>query len=253
MSNNIRAFISYSHDSRDHEKRVLALSERLRKDGIEAQVDQYVNGTPPEGWARWMLDQLDEAEFVLLVCTETYYRRFRGHEQPGKGKGADWEGALITQAIYDARSRTVKFVPILFDSDDERYIPEPLRSATCYTMNSETTYEGLYDFLLGQAGMEPGPLGNVRRKERQSAEALRFETLSEHPAELQASVPQTSETRQTSQPTQLLPSRNAALERWQEKLDFLLLEEASAADANQRFSIRKSIEEARKKIRELNG
>jgi hypothetical protein len=30
-----------------------------------------------------MLDQLDWAEFVLVVCTETYYRRFRGHEKPG--------------------------------------------------------------------------------------------------------------------------------------------------------------------------
>ncbi|HYR11960.1 MAG TPA: SEFIR domain-containing protein, partial [Longimicrobium sp.] len=170
----IHVFISYSHDSPEHEQQVLALSERLRKDGIDAQVDQYINGTPPEGWPRWMLNELDKAEFVLLVCTETYYRRFRGHEQPGKGKGADWEGALITQEIYDARSRTLKFVPILFDPGDEQYIPEPLRLATRYTVNSEAAYEGLYDFLLGQAGVEPGDLGNVRRKERKRGEPLTF-------------------------------------------------------------------------------
>lgn len=174
MSDQIRVFISYSHDSPEHAQRVLALSERLRKDGVDAQVDQYVNGTPSKGWPRWMLDQLDEAEYVLLICTETYYRRFRGHEKPGKGKGADWEGALITQEIYDARSETIKFVPILFDSSDEHYIPQPLRSLTHYTLDSEAAYERLYDFLLGQAGVEPRDLGNVRRKERKRAEPLAF-------------------------------------------------------------------------------
>jgi len=59
-----------------------------------------------------MLDQLDAASFVLVVCTETYYRRFRGHEEPGKGKGVDWEGALITQELYDSRRHTLKFVPV---------------------------------------------------------------------------------------------------------------------------------------------
>ncbi|HEV2842354.1 MAG TPA: SEFIR domain-containing protein [Chthoniobacterales bacterium] len=74
-----RVFISYSHDSDAHRERVLALSERLRADGIETLLDQYVNGLPPQGWPRWMLDQLDAADSVLVVCTETYYRRFRGH------------------------------------------------------------------------------------------------------------------------------------------------------------------------------
>ena len=85
-----RVFISYSHDSDAHRKRVLALSERLREDGIDADLDQYVKGTPPEKWPRWMLNRLDWADFVLLVCTPTYYHRFRGHEEPGKGKGVDW-------------------------------------------------------------------------------------------------------------------------------------------------------------------
>jgi tetratricopeptide (TPR) repeat protein len=174
MSDKIRIFISYSHDSPEHEERVLALSERLRIDGIDAQVDQYVNGTPPEGWPRWMMNEVDKAEFVLLVCTETYYRRFRGHEKPGKGKGADWEGALITQEVYDARSQTPKFVPTLFAYDDERYIPEPLRSVTHYTLGSEASYERLYEFLLDEAGVEPGALGDVRRKGRKRAKPLSF-------------------------------------------------------------------------------
>lgn len=41
-----KVFISYSHDSPEHEKRVLALAERLRSDGVETQIDQYVAWTP---------------------------------------------------------------------------------------------------------------------------------------------------------------------------------------------------------------
>jgi TIR domain len=91
-----KVFISYSHDSLEHAQYVLQLAERLRSDGVNAQLDQYVAGTPTEAWPRWMLDKLDWAEFVLVICTETYHRRFRGHEVLGIGKGADWEGNLIT-------------------------------------------------------------------------------------------------------------------------------------------------------------
>jgi SEFIR domain-containing protein len=165
-------FISYSHDSPEHSERVLALSERLRDDGITTQLDQYVNGTPSKGWPRWMLDQLDEADSVIVVCTETYYRRFRGHEEPGKG--ADWEGALITQEVYDKRSDTVKFVPVLFAPDDEAFIPEPIRGLTYYLLTSEESYNGLYDFLLGQAGVEPRAVGTLKTKERRQGVPLTF-------------------------------------------------------------------------------
>src|SRR5580700_599526 len=168
-------FISYSHDSLEHARRVLGLAERLRKDGVDAQLDQYVAGTPSIGWPRWMLDQLDWADFVLMVCTETYYRRFRGHEEPGKGKGADWEGNLITLETYDAKSTTTKFVPVLFDGQNERFIPEPLRGHTQYLLNSEENYTKLYAFLTGQAGATPGELGSLKALARNPVESLRFD------------------------------------------------------------------------------
>src|SRR6185295_5665793 len=155
-------FLSYSHDSEEHREWVLSLSERLRDDGIETRLDQYVNGTPEGAWPHWMLDRLDEVSHVVVICTETYYRRFRGHEEPGKGKGADWEGTLITQEIYDARSRTKKFIPVLRAAADESFIPEPLRGRTHYTVTSKAAYEALYEVLLGRAGVEPRPVGSIR-------------------------------------------------------------------------------------------
>ena len=107
-----------------------------------------------------MLDRLDWADFVLVVCTETYYRRFRGREEQGKGKGADWEGNLITLQMYHVRSRTTKFAPVLFDSQDEQFVPEPISGHTHHLLNSEDSYAQLYAFLTGQAGVRPGELGS---------------------------------------------------------------------------------------------
>ena len=174
-----KVFISYSHDSVEHARRVLGLAERLRKDGVDAKLDQYVAGTPPEGWPRWTENQLEWADFVLLVCTETYYRRFRGHEQPEKGRGVDWEGALVTNEVYDDRSLTKKFVPTLFSSNEAKFIPRPLRGHTHYVLDTEDNYSELLAFLAGRAGVLPSPVGPMREVSHVQVEPLRFESSKE--------------------------------------------------------------------------
>jgi SEFIR domain len=172
-SDSPKVFISYSHDSTEHKELVLRFAQRLRKDGVDAQIDQFVGGRPREGWPRWMLDKLDWAEFVLLICTEPYYRRFRGHEEPGKGRGVDWEGNLITLEMYDAKSRTTKFVPVIFGSEDREFVPE-LLSDHVYCMDSEDSYQELYGFITGQAGVPLPELGAVKTLSRKEAEPLTF-------------------------------------------------------------------------------
>ena len=79
-----KVLISYSHDSPEHEQRVLELANRLRADGIDCTIDQYVVA-PAEGWPRWMDKQIRDSDFVVMVCIEAYYQRVMGEEQPGKG------------------------------------------------------------------------------------------------------------------------------------------------------------------------
>jgi hypothetical protein len=43
-----RAFVSYSHDSDEHCDKVLALALQLRRDGIDARLDQFEQ-SPPQG------------------------------------------------------------------------------------------------------------------------------------------------------------------------------------------------------------
>ena len=131
-------------------------------------------GHRQRGWPRWMEDQLDSSEFVLVICTETYRQRFLGREEPDKGKGADWEGSLITSELYHSRSETNKFVPVLFDRQDEPFIPRSLSGHTYYLLSSEDNYAKLYAFLTGQAGVVPGKLGPLKTRAREAVEPLTF-------------------------------------------------------------------------------
>jgi hypothetical protein len=79
-----RVFISYSHDSPVHRDKVLAFADRLRAEGIAAQLDQYVQ-FPPEGWNAHCEREIRKSDFVLLVCTETYQRLWDGEERSRGG------------------------------------------------------------------------------------------------------------------------------------------------------------------------
>jgi hypothetical protein len=89
-------FISYSHDTVEHQERVLDFADRLQADGIDAEIDQY-NAAPAEGWPLWCERQIAAAD-----CTETYHRRVSGDEAQGKGLGVVWEARIIRQLLYQA-------------------------------------------------------------------------------------------------------------------------------------------------------
>jgi hypothetical protein len=156
---NIRVFISYSHDSPEHMDMVLGLSDRLRDHGIDCLIDQY-EISPSEGWPRWTMKQVEDSRFVLIVCTEPYYRRVRGTEETGKGLGAKWEGAIITQELYDSEANNNKFIPLLFSANDLPYIPVHLRGATRYILDED--YEELYRHLTNQPKRVKPALGKHR-------------------------------------------------------------------------------------------
>jgi len=153
-----RVFISYSHDSLDHQKRVLALANQLRKDGVEAWIDQYTQD-PNEGWIRWMRSQVRQANRVLLVFTETYQRRFEGDEEEGRGVGATFEGVIVTQALYESGGRNAKFRPVVFSEQEETFIPEELRRFNRYRVDTQDNYQNLLRWLYEAPRIVPPIVG----------------------------------------------------------------------------------------------
>jgi len=156
-------FISYSHDSVDHVQRVLALSDRLRADGIDCVLDQY-EVSPPEGWPRWMDRKIRDCKYVILICTEPYYRRVMGEEVIGKGLGVRWEGNLIYQHFYNAGTSNQRFIPVVLAHEQWSFVPTPLQGATYYSLDDETGYDDLYKRMTGQAKAQKPKLGTPQPK-----------------------------------------------------------------------------------------
>jgi hypothetical protein len=150
--------ISYSHDSEEHRARALQLAQRLRQDGVDAWIDQF-QPAPPQGWPTWMREQIEASDFIVLVCTEIYRRRFERREQPGIGRGTTWEGMLASQLQYEGRFNLETLVPVLLEGGSEDHIPTGLRAGTYHRLWDE--YSHLLLRLTRQLGAAPDPLGEL--------------------------------------------------------------------------------------------
>jgi len=115
----------------------------------------------------WMERQINEADVVLLVFTEVYWRRAEGKEQPGKGLGVAWEADLIRSALYENAHHNSRFVPILFRTTDEQFIMDKLRAVTRYIIDEDNLdvtspnsgYSALYRRITEQPLVAKPPLG----------------------------------------------------------------------------------------------
>lgn len=87
-----KVFISYSHVDDFFEQKMYDFANRLRNDGIDANIDLYEDA-PQEGWPRWMEKQIAEADYVLVVASESYWEKCYGT----KGKGISWEVNIVYQ------------------------------------------------------------------------------------------------------------------------------------------------------------
>ena len=121
-----KVFISYCQESKDFADRVLKFSNKLRNEGIDTTLDQYYQ-SPEEGWPTWMYKNILEADFVIMICTEEYNKRFMGITEPGVGRGVKWESKIILQNLYNNDSLNNKYIPVIFDHDDAKHVPIPLQ------------------------------------------------------------------------------------------------------------------------------
>lgn len=162
MHDTPRVFISYSHDSEAHARRVLELANGLREDGVDVALDQYVQDSPDiKGWDLWAEEQIDRADFVLVVCTETYLRRYRKNEPPGKGLGATYEAATIRVELKQASIKSHKFIGTVFAEDDVKFIPAALKDLDYRVLVGDEAYADLLRRLLGRSRIIPPQVGDA--------------------------------------------------------------------------------------------
>ena len=139
-------------------------------------VDQYMEDDPPSNWGQWMEKQIDDSDYVLMVCSPAYKHyvtnrndeRERMHQQ--EGRGSQFEGRLIYGCICDKPSTAAKFIPIFFGKQRPNDVPLVVKQASCYEIffPPDMTCEGqgdlrrLYARLTQQAyGLKAPPIGKI--------------------------------------------------------------------------------------------
>jgi len=157
----VRVFISYAQASAAHEKLVHELWLFLRRHGIDAKLD-----TPAaehrRDWTLWILEQVREAEYVLVIASAAYRRRAEGLTAPAESRGVPFEAALIREAMYsDPAAARRKYLPVLLADARVEHIPAFLgpTSSTHYRVAdvTEAGTEQLLRVLTGRPmAVEPG-------------------------------------------------------------------------------------------------
>lgn len=154
----LRVFVQYSHETPEHNDAVWQLVVDLRNAGIDARSDHNVSA-PPEGWPRWMANQIETAKFVLVVCSKTNARRVAGKEKAGKGRGATFEGLLLNQIVHDKDSKNSKVIPILLATSGQSRVPAILKPFTHYRLPRD--WEPVLRHLTNQPALVAPPLGQI--------------------------------------------------------------------------------------------
>lgn len=160
-----KVFVSYAHETSldGHRDRALEFAQSLRLKGIEAVIDQYVEHDPPF-WPRWMLDEVRGADFVLCLVSPTYKQRTEGQGNPSEGRGARWEGAVITEELYSQTPGSrAKFVAVVLSHCSPEDIPDLLMPVGRSYYHWPEDEESLYRRLTGQPRVIPAPLGEIVR------------------------------------------------------------------------------------------
>ena len=141
MADNPKVFISYSHDSPEHKRWVSEICTELRRNGIDAILDQWDLGLGDD-MTRFMQRGIVDADRVLVVCTDNYVERANA----GEG-GAGYEGMIINAELVQDLD-TNKFIPIIRQASGKVKTPTFLGTRVYADFRDEREYDEEFSKLI---------------------------------------------------------------------------------------------------------
>ncbi len=137
-----KVFISYSHDSAAHKQWVLEFATTLttRDRGVDAILDQW-DLKPGDDLSEFMEQNLEDAEYVVMVCTKRYVSKANA----GEG-GVGYEKMIMTSS-YLTKISNNKVIPIVREKGDPN-VPIFLKSKLYIDFSKNEDIEFSFDELL---------------------------------------------------------------------------------------------------------
>jgi len=169
-----KVFISYSWRPEGHKAKVLNLTNALRRDRVDCWIDQGVFPQPAQGWSAWTQQQVQNADFVIIVCSPEYSEadKIEGdeelHEPDRPGKGVVWEARFIRKYLYESQGKNKKAIPIAFESGNRQHIPFGLNDYNFYELldnvfdkDQSQSYEALLRHIYDKPYVQLDELGEA--------------------------------------------------------------------------------------------
>lgn len=156
MTENPKVFISYSHDSPEHKQWVSELAARLRRNGIDAILDQWDLGLGDD-ITRFMERGIVNADRVLVICTNKYVSKANAAEG-----GVGYERMIVNAELVQNLG-TDKFIPIIRQASGKEKTPTFLGTRVYADFRKDNQFDAECEKLIRELHempiIEKPPLG----------------------------------------------------------------------------------------------
>ncbi|MGA6167493.1 tetratricopeptide repeat protein [Amycolatopsis magusensis] len=143
-----RIFVSYAHDCAEHQEQVLAFCALLTRSGVEVHVDAWYTGQRRD-WYAWMHEQIDLADFVVVIASPGYRGAGDGTGACHRNPGVRSEAAELRDRLHQDRETWVrKLFPVVLPGRSIDEIPRFLQPRCAdHFLVAELTEAGIEELL----------------------------------------------------------------------------------------------------------
>ena len=136
-----KVFISYSHDTPKLKQWISELAVRLRRNGVNAILDQWHLG-PDDDVTLFIERGFKDSDKVLVICTDSYVSKANDGED-----SIGYESMIVTQKLVEDLG-TNKFIPIIRQTEWEDKTPEFLKERAYVDFTDDTQFDAKFEELL---------------------------------------------------------------------------------------------------------
>lgn len=140
-----KVFISYAWGSKEYQERVLTLARDLVANGIDVLLDKWDLKEGNDKYSYMEQSVKDETVTNVLLLLDPIYAK-KADERSG---GVGTETQIISPEIYN-NVKQDKFLPIVFERDEDGNIPKPqyLKSILHFDLSTADKYDDEYHRLV---------------------------------------------------------------------------------------------------------
>lgn len=140
-----KVFISYSWDD-NHSENVKQLADTFRQYGVDCFLDRY---TSNEVWNDWMQEGIHQANYILVVCGETYKQKFDINTDL-KSSGVFEEAEKIRDRLKESDNDISKIFTLFFGEINISHTPLELIRCSATNCKDHASFNQLYRHITSQ-------------------------------------------------------------------------------------------------------